>query len=78
MSTDIAIPRPLSEAAEQLAQRLGIPISELYTAALTAYIMTHQRSEVTETLNRVYETESSALEPFWVRLQVASVGEETW
>jgi hypothetical protein len=78
MGTDITIPRPISEAADQLAQRLGISLSELYTAALTAYVTTHQRSEVTEILNRVYETETSTLEPMLVNLQVASLGGETW
>lgn len=78
MRTDVAIPRPLSEAAEQLAQRLGISLSELYTAALTAYVTTHQRNQVTEMLNRVYETETSILEPMLVNLQVASLGGETW
>ena len=77
MSTDFAIPRPISEAAEQLAQKLGISLSELYTVALTAYVTTHQKNEVTETLNRVYETESSTLEPGLVKLQVAW-GSEVW
>ncbi len=78
MRTDIAIPRPVSEAAEQLAQELDISLSELYTAALTAYVTTHQKHELTKRLNRVYETEASTLEPMLVKLQVASLGSETW
>ena len=48
MSTNIKIPSSLHEAAEQLAQRLGVSLSELYAAALTAYIFSRQEEEVTE------------------------------
>lgn len=78
MSTDISIPRPLSEAAEQLAQQLDISLSELYAAALQAYITTHQKSAVTAGLNRVYASEPATLEPLLITLQVASLGDETW
>jgi hypothetical protein len=78
MKADISIPNPVYEAAEQLAQRLGMSLSELYTAALTAYVTAHQKGEVTEALNRVYETESSTIEPGLVNIQLASVGGETW
>jgi len=76
MKTDITIPRPISDAAEQLAQKLGISLSEFYTAALASYLTTHQK-KVTEMLNRVYETEASTLEPTLVQLQVASLDGET-
>lgn len=78
MKTDISIPNPTYKAAERLAQRLGLPLSELYTAALTTYIAAHQRGEVTEALNRVYKMESSTIEPDLVHIQLASVGGETW
>jgi hypothetical protein len=57
---------------------LGISLSELYTAALTAYVTTHQKEDVTELLNRVYETEASTIEPGLVNLQLASMGGESW
>ncbi len=78
MSTDIHIPRPVSEAAEKLAQRLGISKSELYTAAITAYMARNAEQYVTELLDAVYETESSHMEPEWVTVQVASLGEADW
>ncbi len=77
MRTDISIPNPIYEAAEQLAQRLGMSLSELYTVALAAYVTAH-REEVTEALNRVYEMESSTIEPVLIRVQLASIGGETW
>ena len=77
MKADISIPSPISEAAEQLAQKLGMTLSEFYTAAIAAYIAVHQSSDVTEALNRVYETEPSTIDPVLVQVQLASVG-ETW
>ena len=78
MKADISIPNPVYEAAEQLAQRLGVSLSELYTAALTAYVTAHQRGVVTEILNQVYATEPSTPEPDLVNVQLASVGGEAW
>jgi hypothetical protein len=53
-------------------------LSELYTAALAAYVATYESEDVTAQLNEVYETEESALEPELVSLQVASIGGENW
>jgi hypothetical protein len=39
-------------------------------------VTAHQRSEITETLNRVYTAESSAMDPAWVHIQLASMGEQ--
>lgn len=61
-----------------MAQKLGISLSDLYTAALTTYVMTHHNYEVTKQLNEVYNAEESAIEPMLVELQVASLGDEQW
>jgi hypothetical protein len=73
MKTEVSIPNPIFEASKQLADRLDMSLSELYTVALAAYVATHQREEVTEKLNEVYETEESSLDPELVTLQVAAV-----
>ena len=78
MKTDITVPNPIFEAAKQLAQKLDMSLSELYTAALAAYVATYQDEDVTEKLNEIYETEPSSLEPDLVTLQVASIGGENW
>ena len=78
MTTTIQIPNPVYESAEQLARKLDVSLSELYTVALSAYVNAHQLEDVTEALHQVYETESSTLEPELVALQVASIGNETW
>jgi hypothetical protein len=76
MKADIFIPSPIFEAAEQQAQKLGMSLSEFYTAALTAYVAACQRNDVTEALNRVYETELSAIDSLLVKVQVASLAGE--
>ncbi len=78
MKTELSLPLPLTEAAAQLAQKLGISLSELVAAALSAYITTHHQNNVTELLDQVYSTETSTLEPMLMQLQVASLGNETW
>jgi hypothetical protein len=76
MKADIFIPSPIFEAAEQLARRLGMSLSEFYTAALAAYVAACQRNDVTEALNRIYETGFSAIDSLWVKAQVASLAGE--
>lgn len=78
METDIYIPNPIFEAAQQLAQELDMSLSELYTAALAAYVAAYQSDDITEKLNQVYETEPSTLEPELIKLQVASLDGENW
>lgn len=76
---NISIPRSVFKTAEQLAKNLGMSLSEFYTAALSAYIEGYKKnSSITENLNQIYETESSSIDPELVKMQVVSLGEETW
>lgn len=78
MKTEISVPNPIYEAAEQLAKELGMSLSEFYVAALAAYLAAHQNGDVTKKLDEVYAREESTLEPGLVAIQVASIGEEKW
>jgi len=78
MKSDISIPNPVFRAAENLARKMGVSLSELYTAALNAYVVEHQKEDVTKTLNRVLETEPSSVEPEMVKMLVMSIGGEEW
>lgn len=76
---NITIPDSVFKRAEQLAKSLGMSLSEFYTAALSAYIESNKNnSSVTEKLNKVYETEPSSIDPELVKIQIASLGDETW
>jgi hypothetical protein len=78
MKTEISVPNPIYEAAQRLAGDLGMSLSEFYVAALAAYLAAYQNGDVTKRLDEVYAKEDSALEPGWVAIQVASIGEEKW
>ena len=72
MKTDISIPNRIYQAAEKLAKELGISLSELYTAALTAYVSEHNKKNIAEKLDTVYVTKSSNVEPEMVEMQIIS------
>lgn len=61
MRTTVSIPDPVFEAAERLAQQLGISRSELFAQALTAFIEAHKRP-VAVHLDRVHAVEDSSLD----------------
>jgi hypothetical protein len=78
MKTEISVPNPILEAAERLAQELGMSLSEFYVAALTAYMATYQNGDITKRLDEIYAKEDSTLEPGLLAIQIASIGEENW
>lgn len=78
MKTAISVPDPIFEAAEQLAQRLEMSRSQLYTRAVEVFIRTHQGQRITEALDRVYTEEPSGLDPAWAALQAASLPKDEW
>ena len=78
MKSDISIPNPVFYAAENLAKKMGVSLSELYTAALNAYVAEHQKENITEMLDQVYADTPSALEPELVKMQVVSLESEKW
>lgn len=64
MKTAISIPDRIFRSAEQLADRLGISRSELYSKALAALVDEHQDSLITSRLNEIYgaDQEDSSLD----------------
>ena len=78
MNAAISIPNPIFETCKQLSQKLGMSLDEFCTVALTAYIAEQQTTDVTDKLNQVYKRESSSIDPVLLKIQVASLGGETW
>ena len=78
MKTAISVPDPVFEAAEQLARRLGISRSELYTTAVTRFVESYDDSAITAALNEVYGTEESEIDSLLMRLQFVSLEPENW
>lgn len=80
MKTAISIPDPVFKAAEQLAKRLGMSRSSLYTNAVSSYISEHRSEGITQVLDDIYGNggEESSLSSELVELQMESLPEETW
>jgi len=78
MKTAISIPDSVFDAAEVLAERLGMSRSAFYSRAVEAYLAAHRATGVRETLDRLYATERSELDESLATLQTASLPEEEW
>ncbi len=64
MKTAISIPDRVFHSAEQLATRMGVSRSELYSKALAALIAKHKDDEITARLDEIYgpDLEDSSLD----------------
>ena len=71
MKTAISVPDRVFRSAEQLAARLGISRSELYSKALATLVDKHREELITSRLNEIYGPgrESSALDRELAALQ---------
>jgi len=78
MKTAVSLPDPIFQAAEQLAQRLGVSRSELYAKAISVYLEACHGQDITERLNQIYAEEASQLDPAVQALQSASLPKDRW
>jgi hypothetical protein len=94
MKTEISIPDSIFAAAQELAAKLGVSLSELYTRAVTDLVARYHGQkqdqkpdnewehlsdeEITARLNEVYEREPSYLDPVVAQLQAIAIGVEEW
>lgn len=71
MKTAISIPDRVFRSAEQLASRLGMSRSELYSRALAELLEKYRDDLVTSRLNAVYgnDTDDTVLDPELARIQ---------
>jgi metal-responsive CopG/Arc/MetJ family transcriptional regulator len=78
MKTAISIPDDVFQAAEELSKRLGMSRSELYAKAVATFVKSHKGTRVKETLDAIYGTEDSRLDPALMALQALSLPKEDW
>lgn len=78
MKTAISLPDDLFEAADSLADRLGVSRSELYARAVAEYVAKHRDEDVTALLNKVFADEPSGLHPSVRSAQARSVSSSEW
>jgi metal-responsive CopG/Arc/MetJ family transcriptional regulator len=78
MKTAISLPDDLFEAADSIADRLGVSRSEFYARAVAEYVAKHRQEDITAQLNKVYDEQSSGVEASVRRAQARSVGSGEW
>jgi metal-responsive CopG/Arc/MetJ family transcriptional regulator len=78
MKTAISIPDDVYHSADQLAKRLGISRSELYSKAVSNYINAHKNEAVTKALDQIYAKEKSEIDPVINVMQLRSLPKEAW
>ena len=78
MKTAISLPDDLFEAADALAERMGVSRSELYATAVAEYLAKHRGEDVTARLNELYSNESSGVDPKLRSAQARSVSSSEW
>ena len=78
MKTAISLPDDLFASADALAVRLGVSRSNLFATALAEFLAKHQSRRVTERLDAVYATESSALDPVIRKAQRKTILRDKW
>ena len=74
MKTAISIPDELFEAADALAEELGVSRSELYARAVEEYVAKLRAADLTAKLNQVYAEEPSGVEAGIRSAQARSTG----
>jgi metal-responsive CopG/Arc/MetJ family transcriptional regulator len=78
MKTAISIPDEVYHSADQLAKRLGMSRSELYSKAVSNYINAHKNEAVTKALDQIYAKEKSKIDPVINVMQLRSLPKEGW
>ena len=78
MKTAISIPDNIFQAAESMAHHLNISRSELFTTAISEYMKSNQSKNITESLNKIYGIDDSALDEELASMQMNSIQQENW
>lgn len=78
MKTAISVPDSIFEAAEDLAKRLGMSRSQLYTTAVTRFLEYFQDKAVTQALDEVYSESDASVDPVLWQMQLHALPEEEW
>jgi metal-responsive CopG/Arc/MetJ family transcriptional regulator len=73
MKAVVSIPDPIFKAADDLAKRIGVSRSRLYSVALQRYVQEQDEEATTAKLNEVYDQEPSALDPMLQSIQSRSL-----
>ena len=76
MKVAVSVPDEVFEQAEEIAKRLRLPRSRVYTQALAEFVKKHQKEQVAERLAAVYGKEASEADPLLINLQAEALREK--
>ena len=62
MKTAVSIPDPVFRNAEQLAKKMKVSRSRLYSVAVADFVKRYRAADVTDQLNAVYRDSASSLD----------------
>lgn len=77
MKTAMPVPDWVFQAAEGLAQRLGMSRSQIYSNAIMEFTKSHKNQNITERLNSVYSNETEFDKELY-EMQLRSILKENW
>jgi len=78
MKTAVSLPDDLFRLADAAARRLRVSRSQLYAAAIAAYLQQKDENAITERLNDVYSRTPAKADSGLLRAQFASLDKEAW
>lgn len=78
MKASVTIPDAILRAADELARRMGISRSRLFTLALERLVQESGEEAITAKINEVYADQSSSLDPVLESIQFRSIEKNTW
>ena len=76
MQVAISVPDHVFEDAEQVAKRLRVSRSRVYSQALEDFVKKHRGRRVRDKIDAMYRKESSHLDPVLTDLQAQALREE--
>ena len=76
MKVAVSVPDRVFEAAEQVAKRLRVSRSRVYSEALAEFVRKHRGKSVRASLDVVYGRTSSDIDPVLTELQAQALREK--
>lgn len=78
MKTAVSISDSLYVRGEKFAKKKKLSRSRLYSEALEDYLDRHEKSKITEQINRVCEKVDTSIDPVLFRMALLSLPKDEW
>ena len=78
LKTAISIPEDIYRDAEDVAKRLGMNRSRLYSVAVADFLNRYRKDDIKAKLNKVHASVIPGVDPVLAAMQLASLPQEEW